>query len=41
MEHHLLLLLLPESTPTLLLPLPNMLGSAQMLDHCPFPGICN
>ena len=27
----------PGNTPTLQLPLPNALGSAQMLDHCPFP----
>ena len=31
----------PGSTPTLLLPLPNALGSSQMLDHCPFPGTYN
>ena len=31
----------PGSISTLQLPLPNILGSAQMLDYCPFPGICN
>ena len=34
----------PGSTPRRpvapLLPLPNALGRAQMLDHCPFPGTC-
>ena len=29
------------SIPTLLLPLPNTLGSAHMLDHCHFPGSYN
>ena len=38
-EHHLLLLSLPRSTPALLLPMPNALGSAQTLNLCPFPGI--
>ena len=27
----------PENTPALQLPLPNILGSAQTLGHCPFP----
>ena len=31
----------PGSTRTVPLPLPNALGSAQMLDHCPFSGTCN
>ena len=31
----------PGSTPALLLPLPNTLGSAKTLDHCPYPGTCN
>ena len=31
----------PGNTPTLLLPLPNTLGSAKMLDHCPCPGTYN
>ena len=35
---HMLLLSCPGNTPTLQLPLPNALGNAQMLDHCPFPG---
>ena len=41
MEHHLLLLSLPRSTPALPLPLPNALGQCQMIDHCPFSGTYN
>ena len=39
MEHHLFHCL--GSTPALLLPLLNTLGSDEILDHCPFPGTCN
>ena len=31
----------PGRTPTLLLPLPNALGSTHTLTYCPFPGTCN
>ena len=36
-KHHTLLLSPPWNTPALKLPLPNTLGSVQMVDHCPFP----
>ena len=39
-EHHLMLFSLPQEH-ALQLPLPNILGGGQMLDLCPFLGICN
>ena len=40
-EHHLLLLSFHWEHTTLLLPWPNSLGSAHMLNLCHFPGSCN